>query len=92
MFEGGSGGKLRFRNYLRQLRQPKAYFCFNLVLFLYLCLLFTFSTEVILKSVLKKHWGLPEYGRFLPAREAVRRAIFLFCSCFTHGNALRFLS
>ena len=50
MFEGSSGGKLRFMNYLRQLRQPKAYFCFKLVLFLYLCLLFTFSTEVILKS------------------------------------------
>ena len=53
MFEWSSGGKLRFMNYLRQLRQPKAYFCFKLVLFLYLCLLFTFSTEVILKSVLK---------------------------------------
>ena len=58
MFEGSSGGKLRFRNYLRQLRQPKAYFCFNLVLFLYLCLLFTFSTEVILKSVALRITGI----------------------------------
>ena len=58
MFEGSSGGKLRFRNYLRQLRQPKAYFCFKVVLFLYLCLLFTFSTEVILKSVALRITGI----------------------------------